>query len=384
MASYQIMLPGKTVIGPGGVDTLGAEATALGAKHALIVTDPGVYQAGLIDPVKEQLLQAGIAFDVYSDAEPEPTLPWIDATAKELRRDSYDLVVGVGGGSSLDVAKGLSALLTYGGNAADYLGVGKVPGPVIPIIAVPTTAGTGSEATRAAVFNVVEKGCKLAFVSPYLMPRVSIVDPVLTYGCPPNITASAGIDALVHAIEAYVCNAANSFTDILAVEAIRLIGGNLRTAVKDGSNKEARGHMAEGALFAGSAYANSGLGAVHGLSQVLGARFHVPHGVANGLLLSYIMEVNISAGLPKYAVVAETLGVATQGLSPREAAEKGVETVRALTVDIGIPVRLRDVGVPEEALEELAVATMEFERPMYYNPKKLTLDDVRGIWQKAW
>jgi alcohol dehydrogenase class IV len=381
---YQIMLPGKVRFGVGSLDTIGDEANQLAAKHALIITDPGVYQAGIADSVKERLSQAKLSVDIFSEAEPEPTFPRLNAAAEQFGKESYDLLVGVGGGSSMDTAKGLSVLLAHGGKGQDYGGIDKVPGPGIPVFTLPTTAGTGSEVTNIAIFGDPKKGRKLGIVSRHLLARLALVDPTLTYGCPPKVTAASGIDALVHAIECYTGTKANTFSDPLALEAMRLIAGNLRTAVKNGSDKEARNCMSEGALMAGIAFSNSGVAAVHALAYPLGSRFHVPHGVANGLLLTYVTECNLPANLPKYATVAQRLGVKTEGLSLQEAAEKGVEAMKALTTDIGIPLHLRELGVPREALEEMAVSTMDVTRLLANNPKELTLDEVRRIWQNAW
>lgn len=384
MNTYQVMLPARVVFGVGSLDILGDEAGKVGAGNALIVTDPGVYKAGLIDPVRERLSKAGLSVDVFSEAEPEPTATRLNAIAKELGQGSYDLLVGIGGGSSMDTAKGLSILLTHGGDCRDYLGVNKVPAPGIPVFALPTTAGTGSEVTGNAIFGDPEKEVKLAIVSPYILPRLALVDPTLTYGCPPKVTAASGIDALVHVIECYTGNKANNFSDTLALEAMRIIAANLRTAVKNGSDKEARRRMSEGALLAGIAFGNSGVAAVHALAYSLGSHFHVPHGVANGLLLPYVMECNLSANIPKYAVVAQMLGVKSPGLSPQKVAEQGVDAVKGLISDIGLPLHLRDLSVPKEALEGMAVATMDITRLLDNNPKRLTLDDVRLIWEKAW
>ena len=384
MDIYQIMLPRKIRFGVGCLDTIGDEAKELAAEHALIITDPGVYKTGLVYPIKEQLSRINLSVDVFSEAEPEPTLPRLNAIAEDLRKYNYDLLVGVGGGSSIDTAKGLSVLLAHGGNGQDYFGVNRVPKPGIPVFALPTTAGTGSETTMIAVFGDPEKKVKSAIVSPYLLARLALVDPSLTYGCPPKVTAASGMDALVHVIECYTSVKANDFSDALALEAMRLIAGNLRTVVKNGSDKEARKCMSEGALIAGIAFGNSSVTAVHALAYPLGSRFHVPHGVANGLLLPYVMECNLSANLPKFAVIAKMLGVETRGLSLQEAAEKGVRAAEALAADIGIPTHLRDLGVPREALEEMAVATMDINRILVNNPKPLTLDDVRRIWQNAW
>jgi len=381
---YQIMIPRIIRFGVGVVGTLSNEVRKLGAKKVLIITDPGVYRSGLVQPINEQLAKAMVAVDIFSAAEPEPTLPGLNNAAKELKRENYDIIVGVGGGSSIDTAKGLSILLAHGGDGQKYIGTDKIPGPGITVIAIPTTAGTGSEVTNIAIFGDPEKELKLGMVSPYLLARLALVDPILTYGCPPVVTAASGIDALVHAIECYTSIKANNFSDALALEAMRLIAGNLRTAVNNGSNKEARNQMAEGALLAGIAFGNSGVAAVHALAYPLGARFYVSHGVANGLLLPYVMKCNLHANLSKYVVVAQMLGVPTEGLPLQKAAEQGVEAAKALATDIGIPLHLRDLGVPKEALEGMAVATMDITRLLANNPKKLTLDDVQGIWQNAW
>ena len=384
MDIYRLMFPGKIIFGVGALDALGDEANRLAAKHALIITDPGVYQAGLVDRVKEQLSGAKLSVDICAEAEPEPTFTRLNALAEKFRTSKYDLLVGVGGGSSLDTAKALSILLTYGGDGHDYVGVDKIPSYGIPVFALPTTAGTGSEITQNAIFGDPEKQLKMGMVSIYLITRLALVDPTLTYGCPPKVTAASGLDALIHAVECYTGNKANTFSDATALKAMELIAGNLRRAVKNGSDKEARNGMAEGSLLAGITLANAGTAAVHALAYPLGARFHVPHGVANGVLFPYVTEFNLSANLPKYAIVARMLGVEIDGLSPQEAAEKGAEAIKALAKDIGIPLHLRDLGVPREALEGMAVATMDVTRLLANNPRPLTLDEVRQIWQNAW
>jgi len=384
MDIYRLMFPGKIIFGVGALDTLGDEANRLAVRRALIITDPGVYQAGLVDPVKERLSGAKLSVDVCAEAEPEPTFTRLNALAEKFRTSKYDLLVGIGGGSSLDTAKALSILLAHGGDGQDYVGIDKIPGYGIPIFALPTTAGTGSEITQNAIFGDPEKQLKMGMVSIYLIPRLALVDPTLTYGCPPKVTAASGLDALIHAVECYTGNKANTFSDATALKAMELIAGNLRQAVKNGSDNEARNCMAEGSLLAGITLANAGTAAVHALAYPLGARFHVPHGVANGVLFPYVTEFNLSANLPKYAIVARMLGVETDGLSPQEAAEKGAEAIKALAKDIGIPLHLRDLGVPQEALEGMAVATMDVTRLLANNPKPLTLDEVRQIWQNAW
>ena len=384
MENYEIRVPGKVRFGTGCTETMGEEATKIGARRALMVTDPGVYQTGITEPVKKNLTRAGITVDVFSEAEPEPTYSKLNATAKELGKNNYDLMVAVGGGSSIDTAKGLSILFAHGGIGQDYGGTDKVPAPGVPLFACPTTAGTGSEVTNIAVFDDRERGFKEGVVSNYLLARIAFVDPTLTYGCPPKVTAASGMDALIHAIEGYTGNKATTFSDAMALEAMRLIVGSLRRAVKNGSDKEARNQMSEGALFGGMAFMNSGVTAVHALAFPLGSQFHVPHGMANAILLPYVMECNLSANLSRFATVAKMLGVATEGLSDQEAAEKGLEAAKALSADVGIPIHLRELGVPKEALEGLASATMNVTRLLANNPRPLTPDDVRSIWENAW
>jgi alcohol dehydrogenase class IV len=382
--SYQILLPQVIRFGTGILDTLGQQVENLGAKKALIVTGPRVYSSGLIQPIEEQLLAKGISLDIFSDAEPEPSLSRLDKAKEAFARRNFDVVIGVGGGSSLDTAKGLSILLAYGGSGEDYIGTDKIPGSGIPLITIPTTAGTGSEVTNIAIFSDLKKELKVGMVSNYLLAKTALIDPTLTYGCPTGVTAASGIDAFVHAIECYTSNKANDFTDAIAIKAMKLIWANLKEAVNNGSNKEARNAMAEGALLAGIAFGNSGVAAVHALAYPLGARFHVSHGVANGLLLPYVMECNISAEPIKYTHIAEILGVTIKGMEPLEAAAEGVKAIKSLVKDIGIPHRLRELNVPREALEGMAVATMDVTRLLANNPKDLSLEDVKSIWENAW
>jgi alcohol dehydrogenase len=381
--SYQVSVPQIIRFGPGVLDTLGVEIQKMGAQKALIVTDSGVFKSGLVQPVREQTVKAA-AVDIFSEAEPEPSISGLNKSAQKFRKSNYDIIIGVGGGSSIDTAKGLSVMLAHGGEGQSYIGTDKIPGPGIPVIAIPTTAGTGSEVTNIAIFSDTEKELKVGMISNYLLAKIALVDPVLTYGCPRSVTAASGIDALVHTIECYTSLKANSFTDTIAIKAMHLISSNLEAAVNDGGNKDARSAMAEGAMLAGIAFSNSGVAAVHALAYPLGARFHVSHGAANGLLLPHVMKCNLSAEPTRYAFIAGILGKQIEGLAPLAAANLGVEAVKKLVKDIGIIHRLRDLSVPKEALEGMAVATMDVTRLLANNPKALTLDDVRGIWQDAW
>ncbi|MDD5288066.1 MAG: iron-containing alcohol dehydrogenase [Dehalococcoidales bacterium] len=384
IVSYRIFMPQTIIFGVDTLKTLSDETKILRAKNALIVSDPGVFKSGLVTPVKEQLLKTLPSVEIYPEVEPEPTLNKLNATAVELHKRKFDLIIGLGGGSSLDTAKGLSVLLAHGGKIQDYIGVDKVPGSGIPLVLIPTTAGTGSEVTNIAIFSDTEQELKRGMVSRNILARIALVDPTLTYGCPSAVSAASGIDSLVHAIECFTSLKANDYTDALAVKAMELIISSLRTVVKSGADKEARKCVSEGALLAGIAFANAGVAAVHAMAYPLGAKFHISHGVANGLLLPYVMECNLTASLQKYAIIARLLGEKAEGISSEELAQRGVTAVKALVKDIGIPGRLRDINVPRETLECMAKSTMEVTRLLENNPRKLTLDDVRGIWQKAW
>lgn len=383
-APYKIKLPQSIYFGAGALDNLAIEVQKQQTRRVLIVTGQGVFKSGLVEPVQQVLAGASVSVDVFSEAEPEPSLSGLAAAAKKLSKNTYDVLIGLGGGSNIDTAKGLSVLLAFGGDGREYIGTDKIPALGIPVIAIPTTAGTGSEVTNIAIFSDTDKELKVGMISDYLLAKVALVDPVLTYGCPRGVTAASGIDALVHAIECFTSNKANSFTDAIALRAMRLISDNLKATVKNGADEKARSAMAEGALLAGIAFGNSGVAAVHALAYPLGARFHVSHGMSNGLLLPHVMKRNVPAAPAKYAVVARVMDEQTDGLADDEAAETGIVAVKRLIQDIDLPCRLRDLNIPEDALEGMAVATMDITRLLANNPKTLTLDDVRGIWRDAW
>lgn len=382
--SYTLTAPQTVRFGVGCVGTLGDEARRLGASKVLFVTDAGVYNAGLVEPLVEQLIKAGLLVEIFAESEPEPTYPSLNSTAALLSGRSFDLIVGVGGGSSLDTAKGLSVLLAHGGRGQDYVGIDNVPGPIIKMILIPTTAGTGSEVTNIAIFGDPDKELKMGIVSPHLVASVALVDPALTYSCPRALTAASGVDALVHAIESFTSLKACAYTDALALTAMKLIVDNLEVAVLDGQDKVARHHIAEGSLLAGIAFGNAGVAAVHALAYPLGARFHVPHGLANGVLLPHVLRHNLPANYLKYARVARAISEQAHGMPTEEAARHGLEVITELCRNIGIPVNLRDLGVPEQALDGLATATMSVTRLLNNNPKQLSLADVREIWRGAW
>ncbi|SHJ05642.1 iron-containing alcohol dehydrogenase [Desulfofundulus thermosubterraneus] len=374
---------GTIITGRGSLGRIAGEVKNLGATKILLVTDPVLLKTGLVDKVKEALAPTGLEIGLFSEVEPEPRLQVVTKCQEAIKEGGYDLLVAVGGGSSMDVAKAASILMTNPGTIKDYLGVNLVPNPGIPVIAVPTTAGTGSEVTPIAILSDVDEQLKKGVVSPYLLPKVAIVDPELTVTMPPHITAATGMDALTHAVEAYISVNATTITDTLALEAIRLIARHLRTAVANGEHMEARENMAMASLLAGIAFANAGVAAVHALAYPLGAQFHIPHGVANAVLLPYVMESNLLGALPRFKIMALAMGEKVEELPDREAADKFIEAIKQLSTDIRIPLHLRDLGVTAEAIPDMAEGAIKVTRLLANNPRKLTVDDIREIYERA-
>ncbi|AEG14239.1 Alcohol dehydrogenase [Desulfofundulus kuznetsovii DSM 6115] len=353
------------------------------AKRVLIVTDQGVRKAGILEKVEKILSDAGIENVVFDDVEPDPGLETIHRCASCFRENKCDLILAVGGGSPIDTAKGARVIVENGGHIRDYAGVNKVPrAPVTPLIAIPTTSGTGSEVTTFAVLSDWENRMKITISSPFLAPEVAVVDPLLTMTAPPSVTAASGIDALSHAIETYVSLKAQPPAEALALKAIELIGESLRTAVADGSDKEARTRMSLGSLLAGMAFNNSLLGLTHSIGAALSGHAHVSHGMAIGLLLPYVMEFNAMARMEKFSKIAVALGEDVKGLSLREAALRSVKAVRELVEDISLPRRLGDVGVTGDMIEGMAKDAMGHGM-LKFNPRAVTEKDIIAILRKA-
>ena len=381
---YPFRTPEVVFLGVGAVDRLGSEARRFGATRALIVTDKGVAGAGIAERAQRILAEAEIAATIYDETKAEPDFENVDHCLDVARSADVGLLVGLGGGSSLDLAKGVAAMMTNPGKLIDYYGTDKLTRPALPIIALPTTAGTGSEATPNAIFTDHVEKLKKGVVSPYILPRVAIVDPELTLTTPMRVTAATGMDALTHAVESYTSRKATVQSELYSLEAIRRIAPSLRTAVYDGANLEARREMAIGSFLAGVAIANAGTAAVHAMAYPLGGQFGVPHGVSNALLMPYVLDQNMLGNLQRFAVVAEAMGEVTDGLSLRDAAQAGVDAIRQLSQDVGIPQRMRDVGVPREAIPGMAAAAIQITRLMDNNPRKLSQDDVQRIYEAAW
>ena len=392
---------GRIVFGVDAIASLGGHLCELGADsgRVLVVTDGMLVEAGVCARVTEVLEAAGIESEVFSQGCPEPPLELAMTCAEAAREAKAGWLLGLGGGSNMDLAKVTACVLAHGGHPRDYLGDCVVPGPVFPLACVPTTAGTGSEVTAASVLSDPERGIKVAILSDFLRPRLSVVDPRLTVTCPVHVTADSGIDALTHAVEAFTAVANERFplpegersvyqgsfvlTDLTAGKAIELVGQHLRRAVEDGDDIEAREGMSLAALLAGIGFSNSGVAAVHALEYPLGSAVKTSHGRGNGLLLPHVMDFNREADPGTFAMVAELLGADTTGMTEDEAAAAGVAAVADLNADIGIPARLRDVGVTEEQLPGFAEIASGLVRILRVNPREASRDDLELILRDA-
>ncbi|MHB8916731.1 MAG: iron-containing alcohol dehydrogenase [Desulfocucumaceae bacterium] len=382
---YPFRGPGQIIFGAGALNKLSQEVKTLGGKKVFVVTDPGVAGAGLLDRVVEMLNKDGLEVDSYSDVRPEPPVSSLSSCAAMVRENRYDVIVGLGGGSAIDVAKGVSVLSANPGVISDYFGIEQVPVRGLPLIALPTTSGTGAEVTANAVYVEEFKKVKMTVQSRFIIPDTAIVDPELTLSCPAGLTAATGLDALAHAIESYTAQKATPITEMYALEAIRQISVNLRKATYDGKNLEARTGMSLGSLLAGVTLANAGINAVHAMAHSLGGRFGVSHGVSNGMLLPYVMEYNMVSDLKKFSDIAQAMGENVAGLTPREAASKAVESVMNLCVDVNIPLKMSSIipGFSREQVLEMIPGVMSNIRSMSNNPRVLTAQDVEAIYMNA-
>ncbi|MFP7485381.1 iron-containing alcohol dehydrogenase [Priestia filamentosa] len=372
------------VTGTGSISKIGEEAQKLKATKVMIITDKVIHQTGLLSKVIAPLEEAGLVTDILDDVVPEPPFENLEQMIIQIEGKDYDLLVGVGGGSALDITKVLSIMLTNQENVRDFVGIEKVQNAGVPTILVPTTSGTGSEVTYNAIFTDLRDQVKKGIVSSYLLPKVAIIDPELTLTVPPSVTAATGMDALVHAVESYTAIRAGELTDGIALHAIKLISRSLRKAVYNGKDLKAREDMAMGSLLAGISLGNAGVGAVHALAYPLGGKFKVPHGVANSLLLPFVMKYNAVADLEKFSEVAKAMGENIEGLSLREAADCAVQALAKLSQDVGIPSTLKDVGVTAEDISNLAEEASKIDRLLNNNPRWLTVKEIKKIYEEAY
>ncbi len=373
----------KIVFGCGSLSGLVGQIRDLRAKKPFIAMDGNLAKLGMRDKIMEMFDREGMKAVLYDRVLPEPPLEQVDEGAKLALKGKCDIVIGIGGGSAMDVAKAIAVVAAHNAEAKDFLGLNKVPAPGLPTIMVPTTAGTGSEVTFTAVFVRHDLRKKEGMNSVYMYPELALLDPELTLSLPPQPTAASGMDALCHAIESYTSVIASPASEMFSLEAIRLISENLRTCVHNGSDLEAREAQMLGSLYAGIGLANAGVGAAHSLSYPLGGKYGISHGVANTLMLPRIMEFNLPGALEKFAIIAEMMGEDTEGLSVRDAAMLAVEAVDVLIEDCDIATSLEELGIPEEDFPEMAKVAMTVARPLENNPRKVTLEDAIAIYRTA-
>ena len=372
----------KLLTGQGAIEQLAAELTRLDIDHPLIVTDAVLIKSGTVDLALAHL--GGREYRVFDRVLPDPEVAIVEDCMRVYREGGHDGLIGLGGGSAIDIAKSVAAYAGYHGELQDLFGIDQVPRKGPPLIAIPTTAGTGSEVTNVAILSDRSTHSKKGIVSDYLLPDVALVSPQMTLTCPPGVTAFSGVDALVHAIEAYLSLNASPITDALALDAIRLIAGALPKAYANGSNLQAREDMATASLMAGMAFGNAGVGAVHALAYPLGGNFNIPHGVSNAMLLPHVMTWNKMACVERMQDIAAAMGVRITGLSVLEAADQAVAAMSTLCAALDIPTGLRDFDVPREAIPAMAREAAQTERLMRNNPRRLSAADIEKIYQAAY
>lgn len=380
------------IFGNGAINNLNKTIKRFNAKNVLLITDQGIVHAGILDRIKKVLEEGGFNIEIYDQAVPEPPISSVlEAYNFAKEKNVKDLIIGLGGGSSIDLAKIVALLVKYGGHPRDYFEEGNVPGPIAPLIAIPTTAGTGSEVTSVAVVNDVEKNIKVGISDNYLRPAVALLDPELTIGLPSYVTACSGIDALSHAIESYTAieyknvqaagdilfQGSFAITDVLALKAIELIYENLVLVVQQGSNLEARNNMLMGSLLAGMAFSNAGNSLAHALAYPIGGKVNSPHGEITGLLLPHTMRYNMETSKEKMRNISEVINK-NEALksTPADAVEKMLK-------DIGLPTKLSQIGIKEDDLGEIAEKSLPIERLIRNNPRVPDKESLIDLLRQA-
>ena len=381
MNSFSFTIPQNIVVGAGSLKRLPELAKNLKKSKAYIISGPHLEKIGMVDKCREALKAAGIESDAFTQTEGNPSTDTVAKAAEGFKSSNADFIVAFGGGSPLDVAKAVAVIASYGGNITDYEGGGKVPGPVVPMIAIPTTAGTGSEVTAFSVITDHSRNYKLTVVSNYLLPTYAILDPELITTVPKNTAAACGIDAMVHALEAFISKAASPFSDLFAKEALRLIGTSIRDYVLDRSNLAACEAMLTGSLFAGIAFSHARLGDVHAMSHPVSAYFDVAHGVANAVLLPTIVDYNMTYASEKYKYIYDCIcekPLSDDAFTPEMLAAE----IRVLNDELGIPSSLSEVGVDSSLFDKMADDAMKSGN-ILVNPRPTTKKDILALYAQA-
>ena len=379
---YGYFIPTVNLMGVGSAKETTAQVKTMGGTNVLIVTDAFLAKSGMADEIKALVEAAGAKATVWGGAEPNPTDINVHDGLKVYQENNCDMIISLGGGSSHDCAKGIGIVATNGGNIREYEGVDKSTKAMPPFIAINTTAGTASEMTRFCIITDTSRKVKMAIVDWRVTPNIAINDPRLMVGMPPALTAATGMDALTHAVEAYVSTIATPVTDSAALMAIKLISENLRNAVANGTNMVARDKMAYAEFLAGMAFNNASLGYVHAMAHQLGGYYNLPHGVCNAILLPHVCNFNLIACPDRFAEIAVAMGENIEGLSTRAAADVAIESIQVLSADVGIPSGLTELNVKEEDLKIMAENAMK-DACSLTNPRLATLEDVIQIYRTA-
>lgn len=383
MAEFLFRLPTTIHAGPGVSRDVATHARALGGDRVLLVTDPGVLAVGIAGHIADLLTADGIDVAIFDEVSPNPRDSECAMAAALAREHGATLVVAVGGGSPIDLAKAAAGLATNEGTAAEWAAPRAFALDPLPLLAIPTTAGTGSEVTRSSVINDTARAIKFTIRDLRIAPKIALVDADLTLSLPPAITAATGMDALTHAIEAYTCRRASPITDALALHAVRLIGAHLATAVHDGANRAAREKMMTASVIAGIAFSNSDVAAVHCIAEAIGGRYDTPHGVANSLFLPYLFAHNTEAAPDRHAEIAVALGVAREDQPAREAAAAGAGALADLAREIGIPRFAELPGIRPDEFPWIAAASVA-NLSNASNAREMTEADYQALLDQAW
>ncbi|SDI97062.1 alcohol dehydrogenase [Ferrimonas sediminum] len=382
MSVAKFFIPSVNTLGTGAVDSAADDIAALGFKRALVVTDKVLVEVGLVAKVTAKLTAKGVETVIFDGTQPNPTVGNVNAGLALLKEHDCDFVISLGGGSPHDCAKGIALVAANGGSIADYEGVDKSPKPQMPLVAINTTAGTASEMTRFCIITDEERHIKMAIVDKNTTPLLSVNDPELMLDKPKALTAATGMDALTHAVEAYVSIAANPITDACAEKAFTLIADNLRDAVNNGQDIAARDQMAYAQFLAGMAFNNASLGYVHAMAHQLGGFYDLPHGVCNAILLPHVQAYNAQVVPERLAKVAQFMGVDISGMTDEQGAEAALEAIRTLSKDIGIPANLTELGVKEEDIPTLATNALN-DACGLTNPKQATHEEISALFKGA-
>ncbi|MCX5819823.1 MAG: iron-containing alcohol dehydrogenase [Deltaproteobacteria bacterium] len=379
---YNFTMATEIVYGIGTSKKIGSIAAGRGAKKAFIVSDQGVKQAGLLEPIQKSLQEKGIETALFDDVEQSSSVQSVDRGAEMVRTNGFDMIVGIGGGSALDTAKAMGAVAANGGICSDYAGANKIKLPPVPVIALPTTSGTSAEVTDVAVIADRAKHARIGVRSPLVVPAIAIVDPLLTLSMPAHVTAATGMDALTHAIESYTNTITAEPTELMALEAISMIGKYLRGAVANGNNIQARERMSMACVLTGIAFRNTRLGALHAITGPFCGYYEVAHGVANAVILPHVMKFNMLGDLEKFAKIAQALGMKTENMSCREAALSSIDAVQNLLADVGLPATFKDMNLDKGLLPQIAAEAAKSAN-LTINPRKATKEDLLSICQAA-